>query len=203
MSDTVLAMNQLKTQIDTFRGEIELVITGLDRFVSIMQAIAEVKNMAIQAEVQFLCYQECFQTMRAHGIVFPSSDEAMAYQLQREWESLYLGALYRTSTLESTRDKFSELTREQIQQFLVETAMFAEDFEIDGPGSIGDDLESGLKKMDVRRILKIFMNNNYSLLKNILLKISITFLNFPYNIAPLVRTKLRDFFILICRSMAS
>lgn len=145
-------MNQLKTQIDTFRSEIELVITGLDRFVSIMQAIADVKNTAIQAEVQFLGYQECFQTMRAHEIVFPSSDEAMAYELQREWESLYLETLYRTSTLESTSDKFAELTREQIQKFLVETAVFAEDFEADGPGSIGDDLELGLKKMDVCKI---------------------------------------------------
>ncbi|KYQ51703.1 Dynein heavy chain 10, axonemal [Trachymyrmex zeteki] len=147
LSDTVLAMGQLKTQIGTFRGEIELVVTGLDRFVSIMHAIADVKNMAIQAEVQFLCYQECFQTMRTHGIVFSSSDEAMAYELQRDWESLYLEALYRASTLESTRDKFSELTQEEIQQFLIDTVMFAENFEAFGPGSIGDDLELGLKKM--------------------------------------------------------
>lgn len=109
--------------------------------------------------------------MRTHGIVFPLSDEAMAYELQHDWESLYLGALYRTSTLENTRDKFSELTQEQIQQFLDEIAMFAEDFETYGPGSIGDDLEFGLKKMDVRKILKnIFTNNYYSLFKNIFLK---------------------------------
>ncbi|KYN03638.1 Dynein heavy chain 10, axonemal, partial [Cyphomyrmex costatus] len=148
LSDTVLAMGKLKTQINTFRGEIELVVTGLDRFVSIMHVITDVKNTAIQAEVQYLCYQECFQTMRTHGIVFSSSDEAMAYQLQRDWESLYLEALYRASTLESTSEKFSELTQEQIQQFLVDTAIFAENFEAFGPGSIGDDLELGLKKMD-------------------------------------------------------
>jgi len=146
------AMNQLKTQIDTFRSEIELVITGLDRFVSIMQTIADVKNTAIQAEVQIFSYQQCFQAMRTHGIVFSPSDEAMAYELQRDWESLYLETLYRASTLESTKDKFSELTQEQIQQFLVETATFAEDFETLGPGSIENDLEFGLKKMDVRKI---------------------------------------------------
>lgn len=152
LSDTVLAMNQLKTQIDTFRGEIELVITGLDRFVLIMQAIADVRNTAIQAEVQFRGYQECFQTMRSHGIDFPLSDEAMAYKLQQEWESLYLETLYRTSTLQSTSEKFAEFTRDQIQQFLIEIATFAEDFEAHGPGSIGDDLELGLKKMDVCKI---------------------------------------------------
>ncbi|EZA57210.1 Dynein heavy chain 10, axonemal [Ooceraea biroi] len=148
LADTVLAMNELKTQIEAFRGEVELVITGLDRFMSIMQAIADVKRMAVQVEVQFLSYQECFKTMRAHAITFSLSDEAMAYELQRDWESLYLGAFYRASTLESTSDKFSELTEDEIRQFLEEIEEFAEDFEAHGPGSIGDDLESGLKKME-------------------------------------------------------
>lgn len=158
LSDTVLAMNQLKTRIEGFRSEVELVITGLDRFMSIMQAIADVKSVAIQVEVQFLSYQECFKTMRAHAITFPPSDEAMAYELQRNWESLYLGALYRISTLESTYDRFSELTQDEIRQFLEEIAEFAEDFEAHGPGSTGDDLESGLKKMEVKYLKLMFRN---------------------------------------------
>lgn len=149
LSDTVQAMNQLKTQIEIFRREIELVVTGLDRFMSIMQAITDVRNMAIQAEVQYLSYQECFRTMRTHAIVFSPSDETMAYELQRKWESLYLGAFYRASTLESTIEKFAEMIEDQIRQFLDETAKFAEDFETHGPGSTGDELELGLKKMDV------------------------------------------------------
>ncbi|XP_070520949.1 dynein axonemal heavy chain 10 [Cardiocondyla obscurior] len=166
LSDTVLAMSQLKTQIETFRGEIELVITGLDRFVSIMQTIAEVKNMTIQAEVQFLCYQESFQTMRTHGIVFPLEDETMAYELQHDWESLYLEALYRASTLESTKEKFSEMTQEQIQQFLIEIATYAEDFEMHGPGSIGDNLELGLKKIDkYGKLINEFEEKQSSLMK--------------------------------------
>ncbi|XP_072767433.1 LOW QUALITY PROTEIN: dynein axonemal heavy chain 10-like [Anoplolepis gracilipes] len=148
LSDTMQAINQLKTQIDIFRGEIELVVTGLDRFMSIMQAITDVRNMAIQAEVQYLSYQECFQTMRTHAIEFSASDEEMAYALQRSWESLYLGAFYRASTLESTIDKFAEMIEAQIQQFLDETTKFSEDFETNGPGSTGDDLELGLKKMN-------------------------------------------------------
>lgn len=154
ISDTVQAMNHLKTQIETFRGEVELVITGLDRFTLIMQAIADVRKMAIQAEVQFLSYQECFRTMRAHAIAFSPLDEEMAYNLQRDWESLYLGALYRASTLESTTDRFCEMTQDQIQQFIIETMEFAEDFMAHGPGSIADNLELGLKKMEVRKHLQ-------------------------------------------------
>jgi dynein heavy chain len=142
-------MSELKSQIETYRREIELVVTGLDSFTSIMQAITDVKNMAIQAEVQFLSYQECFRIMRTHAIEFPPSDEATAYKLQRDWESLYIGALYRSSTLESTTDRFREMTESQIEQFLDEIAKFAEDFEAHGPGSIGENLDLGLKKMEV------------------------------------------------------
>jgi len=83
----------------------------------------------------------------------------MAYQLQRDWESLYLGALYRASTLESTSDRFSELTEEEINQFLEEIAKFAEDFEIHGPGSIGDDFEEGLKKMEVKCLKRTVLSD--------------------------------------------
>lgn len=74
----------------------------------------------------------------------------MALDLQRDWESLYLGALYRASTLESTTERFSEMTKEQIDQFVAELEKFAEDFEANGPGSVGDDLQLGLAKMEVR-----------------------------------------------------
>lgn len=150
ISDTVKAMNQLKTQIENFQNDVELVITGLDRYTMIMQTIANVKRIAIQTEVQFLSYQECFQTMRSHGIEFSPADEAMAYKLQHDWETLYLEALYRASTLESTSDKFCEMTEDQIRRLLNEIAEFAEDFEAHGPGSVGDNLELGLKKMEVR-----------------------------------------------------
>ncbi|XP_020287480.1 dynein heavy chain 10, axonemal isoform X2 [Pseudomyrmex gracilis] len=147
LADTVQSMKQMKTQIETFRSAIELVVTGLDRFTSIIEAIADVRKMASQAEVDYVTYQECFRTLRTYEIEFPLEDEAMARQLQYDWESLYLGSLYRSSTLESTFDRFSELTEDEIRNFLAEIDSFAEDFEAHGPGSIGTDLDLGLKKM--------------------------------------------------------
>lgn len=73
----------------------------------------------------------------------------MAHNLQHDWESLYLGALYRASTLESTCDRFSEMTQQQINHFLEELQEFARDFEENGPGSVGENLDFGLIKMTV------------------------------------------------------
>lgn len=96
-------------------------------------------------------FQETFLAFRSHGISFPEDEEQAAYDLQRDWESLYLGALYRASTLESTSDRFSGMTQEQIYDFVRELEEFARDFEAHGPGSVGDDLELGLIKMEVSR----------------------------------------------------
>lgn len=53
---TVNEMNELHVIMDGLRSEVELVITGLSRFTSVMQAISDIKKMAIQAEV---CYTMC------------------------------------------------------------------------------------------------------------------------------------------------
>ncbi|XP_076380407.1 dynein heavy chain at 89D [Megalopta genalis] len=148
LAQTIEGMNDLKSIIDAFRTEVELVITGLDRFTSVMQAISDIKKTAIKAEVRFKTYQETFKTFRSHDISFPEEHERVAYELQRDWESLYLGALYRASTLESTSDRFSDMTVEQIGNFLAELQEFADDFRENGPGSVGENLEHGLKKME-------------------------------------------------------
>lgn len=57
--------------------------------------------------------------------------------------------MYRASTLESTSDRFSGMTQDQIYDFVRELEEFAKDFEAHGPGSVGDDLELGLVKMEV------------------------------------------------------
>lgn len=81
--------------------------------------------------------------------MFDQENENMAYKLQEDWESLYLGALYRATTLESTKDRFCEMTIEQIEDFGREFLEFSQDFEKNGPGSVGNDLDRGIKMMGV------------------------------------------------------
>lgn len=47
----------MQQMIENFRKEVELVITGLDRFTSVMQAISDIKKTAVRAEVRYTTYQ--------------------------------------------------------------------------------------------------------------------------------------------------
>lgn len=49
------------------------------------------------------------------------------------------------------------MTQDQIYEFVKELEEFARDFEAYGPGSVGDDLELGLVKMEVSGGIKRFL----------------------------------------------
>ncbi|XP_066582837.1 dynein axonemal heavy chain 10 [Prorops nasuta] len=148
LNDVLVEMREFRSKIEQLRNEIELVVTGLERFTLIMQAISDIRRMAVQAEVQYASYREMFLLLRAHNVDFEEIDEKIALQLQSDWESLYLGAMYRMTTLETTSDRFAELTEQAISNFLEEMTSFTEDFEKNGPASVGDDLELALTIMD-------------------------------------------------------
>jgi dynein heavy chain len=75
----------------------------------------------------------------------------MAHEVQRTWETLYVKALSRSLMLESTKARFAKLTIEEIDEFLKIIEDFVMRFEKEGPGSVGQDLDSGLMLMDVRQ----------------------------------------------------
>lgn len=73
----------------------------------------------------------------------------MAHNLQNDWDSLYLGSLYRFNSLTTTKDQFCDMTVREIEEFLCTITEFVKRFENEGPGSCGEDLDSGLMKMEV------------------------------------------------------
>lgn len=149
------SMNNLKLKMDNYRKEVEFVISGLEKFKLVMKAISSIKKLATQAEVQYNEYQEVFRTLDIHNINYPIDDKLMSFKIQQDWESLYLGALYRSTTLESTFDQFCQMTKEQILDYCAECLRFSDYFYKHGPGSYHNDLDSGIKLMEVRKKKKI------------------------------------------------
>ncbi|KAL7295702.1 hypothetical protein TKK_0011053 [Trichogramma kaykai] len=142
------AMKKFVDKMKKYGREIELSINGLERFKLVMQRISDVRQMAIQAELDYLRYQETFRVLRVHKIDYNEQHEILAYELQTKWQTLYSAALYRFKNLESTKDQFREMTRREIDDFKVVLATFVDQFELEGPSSCGDDLDKGMELMD-------------------------------------------------------
>ncbi|KAJ8924399.1 hypothetical protein NQ315_007195, partial [Exocentrus adspersus] len=150
-SATKVSMDQMKERIDELKILVRGNIKGLDRFKAIMQAISTVQKNNITAELDYLNFQQIYEILRQHGIAFPPEHEQMAYQLQKEWKELLLSALYREQTLEATKERFAILTLNEISEFCDMLAEFLEKYEREGPGTVGEDLDAGVKLMDEYR----------------------------------------------------
>lgn len=75
--------------------------------------------------------------------------------MEEKWNDLYLSSKMRTRTLEATKDLFSAMTVAEIKEFLKLIDTFVKEFTETGPPSVGDDLDAGLKMMDVRTLKQI------------------------------------------------
>ncbi|KAK5648316.1 hypothetical protein RI129_003208 [Pyrocoelia pectoralis] len=141
-------MLTLKTTILELRTIVNKNIKGLELFKAIMQAISTILRTNISAEVEYLIYQETYRVIKQHGLPYDPADEELAYTLETEWKSLYLSAIYRTQTLESTKDRFAQVTLTEIREFCTSLAEFVKEFDAQGPGAVGDDLDKGMRLME-------------------------------------------------------
>ncbi|XP_050294970.1 dynein axonemal heavy chain 10 [Anthonomus grandis grandis] len=147
--DEMIDMKKMIEQLhSTVRGNIK----GLERFKAIMNAIATIRKHNIQAELDYLRFQEIYSMLKQHDIEFDPEHEILAHQLEKDWKSLLLSGLYREQTLESTKERFALLTLNEINSFLDVLREFLERFNKEGPGAVGEDLDSGVKLMEEYRI---------------------------------------------------
>lgn len=61
---------------------------------------------------------------------------------------MVLSAIYRNQTLETTKDRFEKITQGEISVYCGVLGEFVEKFDRDGPGSVGEDMDAGMKLMD-------------------------------------------------------
>ncbi|XP_066140827.1 dynein axonemal heavy chain 10 [Euwallacea fornicatus] len=146
--ETVGKMEDMKKTIEYLHLTVRMNIKEQERYTAVMKAITTVRKNNIQAELDFTKYQEIYAMLRQHDISFDSQHEAMSYQLEKEWKSLYLSVLYREQTLESIKDRFALLTLNEINSFLDVLGEFLGRFQNNGPGAVGEDLDKGVHLME-------------------------------------------------------
>ncbi|XP_030756931.1 dynein heavy chain 10, axonemal [Sitophilus oryzae] len=151
-ASTYQQMLRMKEDIEDLRATVKLNIKGLDRFKAIMVAIAMIRKRNIQAELDFKRFQEVYSMLKQHEIEYDPEHQALAFRLEKDWKSLLLSGLYREQTLEGTKERFAGLTLKEIGDFMEVLRQFLERFDKEGPGAVGEDLDTGLKLMEEYRI---------------------------------------------------
>lgn len=133
--DTETKMKQFKTEIDELSYTVNENIRGLETFKSVMQAITTIIRRNVDAEIKYLTYQQTYDILKQHQIDYKPEDEELSYTIETLWKELYLRAMCRNTTLETTKERFQSVAEEQISNFYDVLQEFVRKFDTEGPGN--------------------------------------------------------------------
>ncbi|KAK7889071.1 hypothetical protein WMY93_024631 [Mugilogobius chulae] len=114
---------------------------SFDELKCVLGTIAEIRysELSLQVEMRLCDIHERYRTLRMYNI---------QASVPHMWTELFAEARRVDRSLTKVKKTFTESTKEKIEEFKQEVMIFAESFNMHGPGAVGDNLERGLSIMD-------------------------------------------------------
>uniref|UniRef100_A0A8D2LCC4 Dynein axonemal heavy chain 10 n=1 Tax=Varanus komodoensis TaxID=61221 RepID=A0A8D2LCC4_VARKO len=142
------ALYSLQENIERLSHNLKTTPSTLEDLKFILGTIAEIKDMSLEVELQYLDIQERYRTLAMYD--FPVKEEQnLVDKIKLMWEALFADASGVDHSLGSIKKTFTEITSEQIGNYSKEIDDFYKRFITEGPGSVGENLDRGLELMVV------------------------------------------------------
>ncbi|KAG9262045.1 dynein heavy chain 10, axonemal [Astyanax mexicanus] len=113
----------------------------------VLSTISNIRDMSVDVELRFRDIQERYRTLTMYNIQVPEEELQLAANIRNTWSDLFSESRQVDRSLGRAKKTFTEITKEQIVQYKQEVAIFAESFNMHGPGAVGDNLDKGLTVM--------------------------------------------------------
>ncbi|XP_011184312.3 dynein axonemal heavy chain 10 [Zeugodacus cucurbitae] len=139
---------KLRNEIKELRFNLDMTTKELADFKLVMQTISTIQTKTLTYEQRIHELQETYTVLAEHNIKFNFDDLLMAHHLEKRWNRLFRSSLFRLDKVQPIKQKFADMTAVEISSFWEELEEFIRDFEENGPGSVGPDLDKGSKLMD-------------------------------------------------------
>jgi dynein heavy chain len=111
----------------------------------VLRTISNIQQESDTVEESILDIKERYRTIEMYKIEVTPEEKEILLTLEPMWSSLFMNSKYRDVGLTIIKEKFTEITVDQISDFGMKLKAFAEKFAKHGPGSVGDDLDLGVK----------------------------------------------------------
>jgi dynein heavy chain len=111
----------------------------------VLRTIANIQQESDTIEEAIRDVHERYRTIEMYKLEVTPEEREILASLQPTWASLFMSSKHRDVGLTIVKEKFTEITLSQISDFGVKLKAFAEKFAKQGPGSVGDDLDTGVK----------------------------------------------------------
>ncbi|CBY09982.1 unnamed protein product [Oikopleura dioica] len=159
-----VSMFGLAEKLRDLNYNLEMEPDTLDELKAVLQTISNIREMSMEVEFQLDDIDERYRTLLMYRGEMTKPEEELLGEIRKIWADLIYRSKCVDVELTPIKRKFTAITLEEITDFKVKMADFAERFENEGPSTIGDDLESGLQKMkDFSKVLIAHDSNRLEL----------------------------------------
>ncbi|KAF7665535.1 hypothetical protein LDENG_00140280 [Lucifuga dentata] len=113
----------------------------------VLGIISDIRDMSLDVELRFTDIQERYRTLAMYKVEVGQDELELVTSIEQMWSDLFTESRQVDRSLGPVKKSFTETTKQKIEEFKQELSIFAESFNMHGPGAVGDDLEKGLSIM--------------------------------------------------------
>ncbi|TRY94050.1 hypothetical protein DNTS_011956 [Danionella cerebrum] len=109
----------------------------------VLGTIRDIKDMSLSVEMRISDAQERYRTLHMYNMETTEEEEQLSVTIFSLWKDVFKEARWVDWSLVKVKKTFAEITLNQIEEYKQELSIFAESFNMHGPGAVGDNLEKG------------------------------------------------------------
>nr|XP_015221526.1 PREDICTED: dynein heavy chain 10, axonemal [Lepisosteus oculatus] len=111
----------------------------------VLGTIADIRDMSLVVEMRFTDIQERYRTLGMYGVQVTEEELELSRNIRQIWHDLFVESRQVDHSLGRVKKTFTQITKEQTEEFKKELLVFADNFSIEGPGAVGDNLDKGME----------------------------------------------------------
>ncbi|KAG5280454.1 hypothetical protein AALO_G00060150 [Alosa alosa] len=140
-------LHSLRNNLLQFSENLKRNPDTLENLKFVLGTISDIRDMSMAVEMRFTDIQERYRTLTMYNIEASDEELELAASIGQLWSELFAESRKVDRSLGKVKKTFTEITKGQIDEYKQELSIFAESFNMHGPGAVGDDLEKGLMVM--------------------------------------------------------
>ncbi|KAI9144584.1 dynein heavy chain and region D6 of dynein motor-domain-containing protein [Paraphysoderma sedebokerense] len=141
-------LNELYDKIKEYHHDMKHDPNTLEDLTFVLEVIGDIRSSSVDVELKYRDIIECYRTLNMYNINVEKSEHEMVEALATRWEETLEKAKELDSGLHGVKEKFTEQTRNQVQEFKASLKIFREEFKAAGPGTVSSDMEEGLQLLN-------------------------------------------------------
>ncbi|XP_015260407.1 PREDICTED: dynein heavy chain 10, axonemal [Cyprinodon variegatus] len=142
--DDVFNLKDQLMQLDT---KLKRSIGTFDDLKVVLSTISDISDMSLDVEIRLTDIEERYRTLAQHNVKVGDDEKELVAKIGNMWNDLLAESREVDQSLLDVKKSFAEIIKTKIEEYKQELAIFAESFNMHGPGAVGDNLDKGLRVM--------------------------------------------------------